>query len=76
MSSCELLYYVCVFVCVHMCFVDCRRNSPVTAADITITNIINATSGNGIEFYVFVRGMGGDRILSQQNLLAALRVRP
>ena len=48
----------------------------MTAADITISSIINATSGNGILFYVFVRGMGGDSVLSQQQLLAALRVRP
>ena len=48
----------------------------MTAADITITNIINATSGNGIQFEIFVRGMGGDSVLSQQQLLTALRVRP
>ena len=47
----------------------------VTDADVVITNITMATSGNGIQFYLHVLGQGGNTLLAVEQLLAALNVR-
>ena len=47
----------------------------VTDADVVITNITMATSGNGIQFYLHVLGQGGNTVLAVEQLLAALNVR-
>ena len=47
----------------------------VTDADIIITNVTMATSGNGIQFYIYVLGQGRNAVLSVEQLQAALNVR-
>ena len=47
----------------------------VTDADVIITSITMATSGNGIQFYLRILGQGGNTVLAVEELLAALNVR-
>ena len=48
----------------------------MTANDIIITDITLAASGNGIQFYLHVVGQERNTILVEEQLLAALNVRP
>ena len=47
----------------------------VTDADVIITNVTMATSGNGIQFYLYVLGQGRNAVLAGEQLQTALNVR-